>query len=113
MKPLLAILLTVLLSFIAGIYLPWWGMAVVAFLVAIFIRQPAFVSFLCGFAGIFILWGLLALWIDGKNNSILSHKIAQLIPLGGSSALLILITALTGALVGGFAALSGSLLFTR
>jgi ABC-type antimicrobial peptide transport system permease subunit len=54
------------------------------------------------------LWGVLALWIDLKNESILSHKIAQIFPLGGSSILIILITALIGALVGGFAGMAGS-----
>jgi hypothetical protein len=36
-----------------------------------------------------------------KNEGILSKKIAALFPLGGSSVLLILITALVGAVVGG------------
>lgn len=53
----------------------------------------------------------MALWIDVKNEHILSQKIAQLFPLGGSSFLLILVTALVGALVGGLAAMSGSSLF--
>ena len=108
MRFLLATLLTASLSFIAGLYFPWWSLAVVSFLVALFIRQRIAASFIAGFTGIFILWGVLALWIDLKNNQILSHKIAQLFPLGGSSILLILVTAFVGALVGGFAAMSGS-----
>ncbi|MCU7549173.1 hypothetical protein OCK74_08605 [Chitinophagaceae bacterium LB-8] len=107
MKILVSILLTALLSFIAGIYFPWWSIAVVAFLVAILIRQPIVHSFLSGFLGIFILWTVLALWIDVKNNSILSQKIAQLFSLS-SPFLLIIATAFIGALVGGFAAMSGS-----
>lgn len=107
MKILVSILLTALLSFIAGLYFPWWSLAVVAFLVALLIGQSIGRSFLSGFLAIFILWGVLAMWIDLKNNSILSEKIAQLFSLGSSSALLILITSLTGAVVGGFAAMSG------
>jgi uncharacterized Tic20 family protein len=76
--------------------------------VALFIQQGLGRSFLAGFLGIFILWALLATWIDIKNQSILSQKIAQVFPLGGSSFLLILITAFIGALVAGFAALSGA-----
>src|SRR5215213_7109516 len=108
MKFLLSILLTAALAFIAGIYLPWWSVAIIAFLVALLLQLKIGAAFLAGFLGIFILWALLALWIDIKNESILSQKIAQVIPLGGSSVLLILITAIVGALVGGFAAMAGS-----
>lgn len=65
-------------------------------------------GFFSGFLGIFFLWGMLSTWIDIKNQSLLSHKIAELLKIGGSSILLILLTAFIGGLVGGFAALSGS-----
>jgi hypothetical protein len=108
MRFLLATLLIALLSYIAGLFMPWWSIAVVAFLVALLIRPSIRMSFLAGFTSIFLLWALVALWIDIKNEHILSHKIAQLFPLGGSPGMLILITALVGALVGGFAAMSGA-----
>jgi hypothetical protein len=108
MRFLLSVLLIALFSFIAGMYLPWWSIAVVAFLVALLIRQGRGRSFLAGFTGIFLAWSMTALWIDATNESLLSKKIALLFPLGGSSILLILVTALIGALVAGFAALSGS-----
>jgi hypothetical protein len=108
MRFILATLLTALLSFFAGLYLPWWSIAIIAFLVAILIKQIVGRSFLAGFLGIFLLWTVVALWIDVKNEHILSQKIAQVFPLGGSSILLILVTAFIGALVGGFAAMSGA-----
>lgn len=107
MRFFLAVILIILLCFIAGLYLPWWSIALVAFLVALLLSLGAGRSFLAGFSGVFLLWALLSFWIDVKNESVLSHKIAQLFPLGGSSILLILITALIGALVGGFAAMAG------
>ncbi len=110
MRFILAVLLTATLSFIAGLYTPWWSIAVVSFLVALLVKQRYGVAFLSGFLGIFLLWGGLSFWIDTKNNGVLSHKMAQLFPLGGSSVLLILVTALVGGLVGGFAAMSGSTL---
>ena len=110
MKFLLATLLTASLSFFAGIFLPWWSIALVSFLVALLVFQPLGLSFLSGFIGTFFLWGFFAFWIDVRNNGILSHKLAQLLPLGGSSLLLILITAFVGGLVGGLAALAGSAL---
>jgi hypothetical protein len=109
-KYIISILLTALLSFVTGLFLPWWSIAFAAFLVSALIRQKPSMSFLSGFLGVFLLWEILAWWIDNKNDSILSQKIAQIIPLGGSTILLILLTSVTGALVGGFAALAGSYL---
>ena len=108
MKFVLTTLLTFLLAFITGLYLPWWSIAIIAFLAALLIQPKIGIGFLAGFAGIFLLWATLAFWLDTNNESILSHKIAQLFPLGGSSLLLILITAFIGGLVGGFAAMAGS-----
>ena len=110
MKYIVSILLTALLSFLSGLFLPWWSIAFAAFIVSALIRQKPFMSFLSGFLGVFLLWELLAWWIDSLNESILSQKIAQILPLGGSSVLLILLTSLIGALVGGFAGLAGSYL---
>jgi hypothetical protein len=108
MRYISAILLTALLSFVSGLFLPWWGIAIPAFLVSALIRQKPSMSFLSGFLGVFLLWEILAWWIDNKNDSILSQKIAQILPLGGSTILLILLTSVIGALVGGCAALTGS-----
>jgi hypothetical protein len=110
MKFVIATSLTALTGFVAGIWLPWWEIAIVAFAVSVLIPQQHRNSFLSGCLGIFFLWGILAWWIDFKNNSILSQKIAQILPLGGSSFLLILVTALVGAIVAGFAALTASFL---
>src|SRR5882757_7705601 len=109
-KFIVSTLLIGLLSFVAGLYLPWWGIALAAGLVSLVIPQRPGTAFFSGFLAVFLLWGLLALSIDTANDSILSKKIAQILPLGGSPILLILVTALVGALVGGLAALSGSYL---
>lgn len=110
MKFISAILLTALLSFVSGLYMPWWGIAVAAFIVNAFIPQGRGRAFLSGFLGVFILWAIISLFIDSKNNGILSHKIALVLPLGGSVFSLILLTAFIGALVGGFAGLTASYL---
>jgi hypothetical protein len=108
LKYTLSILVTALLSFVAGLYMPWWGIAPAAFLVSAAIPQKPAFSFLSGFLGVFLLWEVLAWWIDNKNNGILSQKISDLLGLGGSSVLLIVITSIIGGLVSGFAALAGS-----
>jgi hypothetical protein len=110
MKFIAAILLTSLLSFVSGLFLPWWGIAISAFMVSLFVPQGRGRSFLSGFVGVFIIWCTLAWWIDFRNNSILSHKIAEILPLGGSVFSLVLLTSFIGALVGGFAGLTGSYL---
>ncbi|OLY92441.1 hypothetical protein SAMN05444008_116106 [Cnuella takakiae] len=108
MRFLLATLLTGLLAYFAGLLLPWWVLAVIAFAVAALLPQRLLPAFLSGFLGVFLMWSFVAAWIDIKNGSLLSHKIAQLLPLGGSSVLLVLVSALVGGLVGGFAAMSGA-----
>jgi cell division protein FtsX len=109
MKFIIVLLLVALLGFTAPLYFSWWSFAVTSFIIAIFIHQKAFIAFVSGFLGLFLLWLFLTLIIDNANQHILSQKIAQLLPLNGSSLLLILITALIGGLISGFAALSGSL----
>ena len=107
-KYILSIIVTGLIGFLAGLYMPWWGIAIAAFVVSAAIPQKPAFSFLSGFLGIFLLWEVLAWWIDNKNNGILSQKIATILPLGGSSVLLIVVTSIIGGLVAGFAALAGT-----
>lgn len=108
MKPALSILLIIILSFLSCLYFPWWSIAVVAFVISILIQQSHFVSFICGFISLLWLWGLLSLWISVANGHILAHRVSLLIFKTDSPYLLIVITALIGALVAGFAALTGS-----
>jgi hypothetical protein len=108
MRFLLATLLTAALSFIAGLYLPWYSLALVAFLVAIFIKQRIGIAYLAGFTAIFILWSSLAFMFHIRNHGVLTEKVATLLRLQGNSFLLISVTAMLGGLVAGFAAMSGS-----
>lgn len=110
MKFFVALLLTALLAFISGLFLPWWGIAITSLLVAVLVHQKAGKAFLAGLSGVFLLWGALAWWIDMKNNGVLSARIASVLPLGGNALLLIIATGLVGGLVAGMAALSGSYL---
>jgi hypothetical protein len=113
MKFIVAVLATGLLSFAAGIYMPWWWLfAVIAFLIALLVHQKPGKAFLAGFLGLFVLWAGLSIWINIENKGILAAKIAKLLPLGGSPVLLIIVTGVIAGLVAGFAALSGSFLRT-
>jgi hypothetical protein len=67
-------------------------------------------AFISGFVALFLLWGLLCLWISISNEHILAHRVSLLIFKTDSPYLLIIVTALIGALVAGFASLTGSFL---
>ncbi len=110
MKFFLSVLLIAIVSFIACIYLPWWSIALVAFLVIALIPQKPLYAFIAGFVSIFVLWSVLALYISYKNDNILVHKISLIILNINSPIALVLLTGLLGALIGGFAALAASYL---
>ena len=108
MKFIISLLLTALLGFAACLYLPWWSIAIVAFIIAALIPQKAGRAFLAGFLALFLLWGGLSFWISNKNEHLLAHKMSMVIFKMDNPWLLILATALIGGLVAGMAALSGS-----
>lgn len=105
-----AIILTAFLAFVVGLYgaLPWWSFAITSLIVAVAVHQHAGRAFLSGFLGLFLLWGLLAFMKDSANDHVLSTKVSQLFLKSDSYILIILVTALVGGLVSGFAALTGS-----
>ena len=109
MKFISAIILTALFSFFLAPFSPWWIIAVVAFIIAAAIPQNAFLAFLSGSIAVFFLWGLQAYFIDSNNDHILASKVAGLLTHRNSSILVVFITAILGAVVSGFAAISGSL----
>ena len=110
MKFFISLILTILLSFAACLFLPWWSIAIAAFIVAALIPQKPFKAFITGFTALFLLWGGLSFWMSNNNEHVLAHKVSQLILKMDSPVSLVLATALIGALVAGFAALAGSYL---
>lgn len=110
MKFFVSLLLTALLSFAACLYLPWWSIAITAFIVAALIPQSAVKSFLTGFTALFLLWGALSFWISNNNEHLLAHKVSTVLLKMDNPWVLIFATAIIGALVAGFGALSGSFL---
>ena len=110
MKFFFSFILTVLLSFAMCLFLPWWSIAIAAFVVAALIPQKPFKAFITGFTALFLLWGGLSFWMSNNNEHVLAHKVSQLILKMDSPVSLVLATALIGALVAGFAALAGSYL---
>jgi hypothetical protein len=110
MKFLANTILIILFSFLACLYFPWWSIAIVAFIIPVLIPQGHLASFISGFVALFLLWGILSLWISISNGNILAHRVSLLIFKADNPYLLVIITALIGAMVAGFAALTGSFL---
>ena len=108
MKFISAFFLTALLSFAACLYLPWWSIAVVAFIVAAIIPQHPGKAFVAAFLALFLLWGGISFVISNNNEHLLAHKVSVLILKMDNPYALIAVTAAIGALVAGFAAVSGS-----
>lgn len=96
-------------GFVLTAFLPWWTVVIAAFLIAFFLRMDSWKSFLAGFLAMTILWAGTALFLDIQNGEILSSKVAQLFQLPNSN-LLVYFTGLIGGFLGGFGALTGSLL---
>lgn len=110
MKFFFSFILTILLSFSLCLFFPWWSIAIAAFVVAALIPQNPGKAFVTGFVALLLLWGGLSFWMSNNNEHVLAHKVSQLILKMDNPILLVLATALIGALVAGFAALAGSYL---
>jgi hypothetical protein len=101
-------IIILILSLIAGFITPWWVAAIIAFVTALYAGKKPAQAFWSGFAAVFIVWVVLALFKSVPNNHVLASRVAVLFHLPGWTILLIL-TSLIGGLVGGMSALSGVL----
>jgi hypothetical protein len=109
MKFFIIITLTILTAYIVGALFPWWMIfPFIAVIYALFSLKPR-ISFLCGFAALFLLWAILTLSIDISNHHLLSKKISLIFLQNEHYGYMILIAAFIGALIGGLSALTGSL----
>lgn len=115
MRFFLSTLLIAVLSFLIAIYLmlPWWSFALIAFIITLVIPNTLWRSFFSGFLAIFSLWALLALWINIKNEGLLTGKIAALFGLEGAGGLMVIISAFIGGLIAGLASMSAAALVPR
>jgi len=106
MKFLLKVVLIVGLSYISALILPWWIVVVCAFLLNALIGSGALNSFLSGFLGIGLLW-MIAAWIIFSGSE--GDLVARLAPQfkANEGVVLVVYTAILGALVGGLGGLSG------
>lgn len=124
MKFFFRFLLILILGFLALKFLPFWSAALVAFVVGLLMSEkqkrrmfgrkpPPPFSFWAGFLAMLLLWGGTAFLLDHQNGGVLSTRVAQVVaqsdmPVESGSRLMILASALIGALLGGLGALTGN-----
>jgi hypothetical protein len=106
-NPWLLMLLVLLLAAVAQSVFPWWSLAMVAFAVGLALAPGGKAAFWAGFGGAARSWMLPAAWLAYQNEGLLAHRMAQLLPLGGSVPVLVMVTGLVAGLAGGLAALAG------
>ena len=87
--------------------LPWWSAVVLAWVMGFGLAQSGRAGFLAGFVGLGLSWLVPAAWLAFANHGLLAHRVAQLLPLGGSVPVLVLVATLLIGLVGGLAGLAG------
>jgi hypothetical protein len=94
------------LAGVVGYLGPWWGMAAAAFLVGAWRAESGWRAFVLGALGIGFWWWLVPLYTHLVSGGILTARLALLVKMPVPS-LLLFVTALMGALLGGLAALAG------
>jgi len=104
---MIQILLISILSLLAQLVLPWWSLAIIAFVVCFWRSEKAGQAFFYGFYGIAIVWLIYALLIHFRTDGIFTGRMSELLFKMNSNVLPGLITAILGGLVGGLAGLSG------
>ncbi len=104
---MIQILLIAVLSLLAQLILPWWSLAIVAFLVCLWRGSSAGKAFLYGFAGASLVWLGYALITHSQTDGAFTGRMSELLFKMNSAAIPLLVTAILGGLVGGLAGLSG------
>ncbi len=102
-------IIVIIVAYVLQQFLPWWSIAIAGFLFGFIIPQGTRAAFFNGFAGLFILWGGIALYVYIANDALLANRLADLMSLP-HGLLMVLITGLIGGLTGGLSSLSGKYL---
>jgi hypothetical protein len=103
-------LFIIILALALELFLPWWSIAIAAFAFGYLLNSKA--NFAAGFIAILLLWFFKSLLIDLSSSTDLVERIASILAVD-DKYLLMIVTGSVGGLVGGFAALTGSILKQR
>lgn len=102
-----AILIIIVVSAVAQLFLPWWIIAPVTFSICWGLSKSSKRAFVEGFLGIALVWLIYALWIHIHTEGILSARMSQLVFKADMPFLLVLLAPVIGGLVGGLAGVTG------
>ena len=106
-KKIINFVLTLVLAYILGLFLPWWSVMISALITAFLIPLKKSSVFFIPFLAIALLWIIQSWLLSSVNDYTLAKKIAILLPLGGNQFLLIIVTGIIGGLAAGIAAIFG------
>lgn len=100
--------LTALMVYFIGIFIPFWGLMIVVALVSYIMGATPAISFFGAGLSFGLVWLSLSVWISIDSKSELPIKMAELMGLSNDN-LLWFATGLVGFIIGGFSGLTGSL----
>ena len=104
---ILGVVTIILLGGVMHQFLPPWSIVVAAGIVGVLFNKSVKASFLYGFVGVSLLWGLAAYRLDVLNGSNLSTRMGEIFHNIGSVGM-IGATVLVGGILGGFGAMTGT-----
>ena len=87
---------------------PPWVLALVAFAGALVLARPGSRPGLAGLLAGFVSWGMPAAFFNQQNHGLLAGRVAQLLPLGGQSWAVVLVSGVLGGLLGWAGAWAGA-----
>ena len=108
MRTIAVVIVILLFTIAAGYFLPWWGLALVAFACTLAGRLHPGPGFIAGFLGVFLAWLLGGLLKDFQQGGQLSLRMAQLFKLN-NGYLFLIVAAVIGGVAGGLSGLTGAL----
>ncbi len=102
------------LSFLLTLFLPWYTPFIVCFITGLILSNKPGNNFLAGLLGVGLFWLGAALYLDISNAHLLSGKVANLfsesLKTEITGAVLLMITAFLGGLLGGLSSMAGAML---
>ncbi len=106
MKSINQFLFIIVAGYVVHLFLPFWSIALLAAVSALIFRKGnGYLNFGIGLLAGLILWGVMAWKMDSANLSLLSEKVGAIFKVAGNH--LIYLSALIGALLSAFGALTG------
>jgi hypothetical protein len=109
MRFILAVFLTMVFALGLHQFLPWWSIALGAFLTGFIMKTKPANLFISSFVAGLLLWGGTALLINSGNDGILAARIGELFQGIGTIGILLL-TMIFGGLLAAMGGMTGSLL---